>query len=188
MDAGPQWLDADGASDHLDRLYGAARALCRDREQAEDLVQETYARVLARPRFLRRGDTLSYLLGALHKTFLHQLRADARQLRGDGVNAEFDPIDRSGHMRPDVTAESREVLATIATLPLHLRLTLVAVDVLGLSHEEAARALRVPAGTVRSRTSRARERVAARLSPDSEAKAPPRSLDTWIMLRPTPRG
>src|SRR5689334_19799437 len=55
---GKRWmarrLDTATLGDHLDRLYRAAWALTGSREDAEDLVQDTYARVLARPRFLRR--------------------------------------------------------------------------------------------------------------------------------------
>jgi Sigma-70 region 2 len=51
-------LDPAALGDHLDRLYRAAWALCGSREDAEDLVQETYARVLARPRLLRNEDDL----------------------------------------------------------------------------------------------------------------------------------
>ena len=63
-------LDPARLGDHLDRLYRAAWALCGSREDAEDLVQETYARVLARPRLLRNDDDLGYLLRALRNTFL----------------------------------------------------------------------------------------------------------------------
>jgi hypothetical protein len=51
-------LDPEGLGDHVDRLYRAAWSLCGSREEAEDLVQDTYARVLARPRFLRNEDDL----------------------------------------------------------------------------------------------------------------------------------
>src|ERR687893_1882302 len=57
-------------ADHLDRLYRAAWALCGSREDAEDLVQETYARVLSRSRLLRERDDLGYLLRTLRNTFL----------------------------------------------------------------------------------------------------------------------
>lgn len=63
-------LDPDRLGDHLDRLYRAAWALCGSREAAEDLVQDTYARVLARPRFLRHENDLGYLLRVLRNTFL----------------------------------------------------------------------------------------------------------------------
>jgi hypothetical protein len=49
-------LDPARLGDHLDRLYRAAWALCGSREDAEDLVQDTYTRVLARPRLLRHED------------------------------------------------------------------------------------------------------------------------------------
>ena len=56
-------LDADALGDHLDRLYRAAWALCGSREDAEDLVQETYVRVLAKKRVIGSdADTLPYLL------------------------------------------------------------------------------------------------------------------------------
>ena len=63
-------LDPERLGDHLDRLYRAAWGLCGSREDAEDLVQETYAKVLARPRLLRREDDVGYLLRALRNTFL----------------------------------------------------------------------------------------------------------------------
>jgi RNA polymerase sigma-70 factor (ECF subfamily) len=160
---GERPLDRARLGDHIDRLYRAAWGLCGDREEAEDLVQETYARVLARPRFLRKQDDLGYLLGALRNTFLSQLRKKKRQVRGQEVSAESDPADPGGHRRPDTEAEWREVYSAIAALPEDFRVAIVAVDVTGLSYEEAARALSVPAGTVRSRLFRAREKVAEML-------------------------
>jgi DNA-directed RNA polymerase specialized sigma24 family protein len=74
-------LDPARLGDHLDRLYRAAWALCGSREEAEDLVQETYARLLARPRLLRNEDDLGYLLRALRNTFLNQKRTESRRLR-----------------------------------------------------------------------------------------------------------
>ena len=74
-------LDPARLGDHLDRLYRAAWALSGSREDAEDLVQETYARLLARPRLLRNEDDLGYLLRALRNTFLNQKRTESRRLR-----------------------------------------------------------------------------------------------------------
>lgn len=58
-------LDPARLGDHVDRLYRAALAMSRSRDEAEDLVQETFARVLQRPRFLRSEDDLGYLLRVL---------------------------------------------------------------------------------------------------------------------------
>src|SRR4051794_41836030 len=74
-------LDPARLGDHLDRLYRAAWALSGSREDAEDLVQETYAHVLARPRLLRNEDDLGYLLRALRNTFLTQIRSQSRRGR-----------------------------------------------------------------------------------------------------------
>ena len=59
--------------------------------------------------------------------------------------------------------ETREVFAAIAALPGDFRDVLVAVDVTGLSYEEAAAALKIPVGTVMSRLYRARQQVARRV-------------------------
>src|SRR5436309_845996 len=63
-------IDPQTLGGHFDRLFRAAWALCGSREDAEDLVQDTYARVLARPRVVRNDDDLGYLLRALRNTFI----------------------------------------------------------------------------------------------------------------------
>ena len=67
-------LEPEALGDHIDRLYRAAWSLCGSREEAEDLVQETFERVLRRPRFLRSEDDLGYLLRVLRNTFFSQRR------------------------------------------------------------------------------------------------------------------
>jgi RNA polymerase sigma-70 factor (ECF subfamily) len=156
-DSFPHRLDPTRLGDHLDRLYRAAWGLCGSREEAEDLVQETYARVLARPRFLRREEDLAYLLRALRNTFI----AGRRGLRARSVHVPLDEeLERSSGSSPEEVLEQREVYAAIAALPPDFRDALVAVDVAGLSYHEAARALRVPEGTLTSRLARARAQVA----------------------------
>src|SRR6266545_1624933 len=78
--SGPRRLDPDRAAQQLPRLYRAARAWTRSREEAEDLVQETYARVLARPRLIRGEDEVGYLFRALRNT--PGLRGDRRAAAG----------------------------------------------------------------------------------------------------------
>ncbi len=72
-------LEPARLGDHVDRLFRAAWALCGRREDAEDLVQETYAHVLAKPRWLRRDDDLGYLLRVLRNTHVSRLRASGRR-------------------------------------------------------------------------------------------------------------
>jgi RNA polymerase sigma-70 factor (ECF subfamily) len=64
---------------------------------------------------------------------------------------------------PDVAFEQREALAAIAALPEEFRSALVAVDIVGLSHQEAARMLGTREATIATRLFRARQRVARTL-------------------------
>jgi len=160
-------LDAAQLGDHLDRLYRAAWALCGSRHDAEDLVQETYARVLARPRLLRNEDDLAYLLRALRNTFLTKKRTERRRLRPDPLPEQFDLIADPQAREPQAALEARDLYAAVAALPADYRDVLVAVDVTGLSYKEAARALRIPVGTVMSRLYRARQQVVRRVEGDS---------------------
>jgi RNA polymerase sigma-70 factor (ECF subfamily) len=140
-------LDPARLGDHLDRLYRAAWALCGSREEAEDIVQETYARLLARPRLLRNEDDLGYLLRALRNTFLNQKRTESRRLRPGPLPDQLDLIADPRALQPQAALEAGEVYAAIAALPGDFRDVLVAVDITGLSYKEAARALRIaPAG------------------------------------------
>jgi RNA polymerase sigma-70 factor (ECF subfamily) len=163
-------LDPETLGDHFDRLFRAAWALCGSREDAEDLVQDTYARVLARPRVVRNSDDLGYLLHALRNTFISTRRAAASRPRAADIEPEMlDLPDPRTGTQPPAAAEAREVFAAIAALPDGQRDALVAVDVAGLSYREAATALHVREATITSRLFRARRRVA-----ESMTSPPPR--------------
>ncbi|HXE99738.1 MAG TPA: RNA polymerase sigma factor [Solirubrobacterales bacterium] len=155
-------LDPERLVDHLPRLYRAARAWTDSREEAEDLVQETSAKLLARPRFLRGESELGYLLRALRNTLVSQRRAESRRPATTPLAEELVGGGRSSD-DPAEAAELREVHAAISDLAEEFRDALVAVDIAGLSYNEAAGALQVPEGTLTSRLFRARDRVAQRL-------------------------
>ena len=157
-------LDPARLGDHLDRLYRAAWALCGSPEEAEDLVQETYSRVLSRPRLLRNEDDLGYLLRAMRNTFLNQRRTESRRVRAGPLPEALDLVADPRAREPQAALEASELYAAIASLPDDFRDVLVAVDVTGLSYKEAARALRIREGTVMSRLYRARQAVVRRLT------------------------
>ena len=156
-------LDPAHLGDHLDRLYRAAWALSGSREDAEDLVQETYARVLARPRILRHEDDLGYLLRALRNTFLTKRRTEGRRLRPGPLPDDLDVIADPQAREPHAALEAAQVYGAVAELPDAFRDVLVAVDIVGLSYKEAARVLRIREGTVMSRLYRARRQVVQRV-------------------------
>ncbi len=165
-------LDPQALTQHVDRLYRAAWALCGSREDAEDLVQETFARVLLRPRTLRGDDVLYCLMRVLRNTFLTSRRTASRRPGTVAAIEDVITADPNPMGRPDRALEVKEVYATIAELSESFRLALVSVDVLGLSYREAARALRVREATLTTRLHRARKQVARRLSaePPREGK------------------
>jgi RNA polymerase sigma-70 factor (ECF subfamily) len=147
----------------LDRLYRAAWALCGSPHDAEDLVQETFARVLAKPRFLRRSDSAPYLMQALRNTYLTSLRTAGRRPRTAELPVEESSTLESSLARPDVALEQSAVFEAISALPDDFREALVAVDIVGLSYREAGRTFGVPEATITSRLFRARQRVARSL-------------------------
>jgi RNA polymerase sigma-70 factor (ECF subfamily) len=161
-------LDPQSLSQHIDRLYRAAWALCGSREDAEDLVQETFARVLSRPRVLHGDDELYYLMRVLRNTFLTSRRTASRRPVTVATLEDVVAADPQPMGQPEQALEMQEVYATIAELPEDFRLTLVAVDVLGLSYKEAARALRVREATITTRLFRARKQVSKRLLPEPD--------------------
>jgi RNA polymerase sigma-70 factor, ECF subfamily len=162
-------LDPGALGDHIDRLYRAAWGLCGSREEAEDLVQETFAQVLRKPRILHSEDDLGYLLRALRNLFFSQRRAAARRPPIDALPDDLALVEDRSAIRPESTIESAELYAAISQLPHEFRDALVAIDLVGLSYREAARALRVREATITTRLHRARQRVAKALL----AEAPP---------------
>jgi RNA polymerase sigma-70 factor, ECF subfamily len=153
-------LEPAQLAQHYDRLFRAAYGLAGSREDAEDLVQETYARVLRRPRVLRRSGELAYLMGVLRNVWRDSTSARRAQTAASVEDVEF-VADRRAD--PDALLEARAAYAAIAELSLPLRETIVAVDILGLSYKEAARALGTGEGTIMSRLYNARRNVAAAL-------------------------
>jgi RNA polymerase sigma-70 factor (ECF subfamily) len=156
-------LRPDTLGDHVDRLYRAAWALCGSREDAEDLVQETFARVLARKREIGTDDPLPYLMRVLRNTFVSGLRTRDRRPRTAALEEDSAPFAAPSSGEPQRRAEANEVFAAIAELPIDYRDVVAAVDVAGLSYQEAADSLGIPVGTVMSRLYRGRGRVADRV-------------------------
>jgi RNA polymerase sigma-70 factor, ECF subfamily len=160
--SGARLLQVERLPDHAERLFRAAYALCGSVHDAEDLVQETYASVLRRPRFIRRDD-LGYLLRALRNTWRAMHRRRAARPSTVELNEEIEWVMDDGASQAEAILELREAYAAIGELSRPLREAIVAVDLVGLSYRQAAQALKIREGTVMSRLSRAREQVIERL-------------------------
>jgi RNA polymerase sigma-70 factor, ECF subfamily len=169
---GDRELDPERLGRHIDRLYRAAWGLCGSREEAEDLVQETFAHVLRKPRFLRSEDDIGYLLRVLRNTFFSERRKAARRPQIAPQPDALDLLEDPRAPQPEARIGSAHLFAAISALPDDFRDALIAVDVVGLSYGEAARALQVREATITTRLHRARHRVASWLAAQEEPAAP----------------
>ncbi len=147
-------LEPERAADHRTRLVRLAWSLCGSHQLAEDLTQETYVRVLSRPRRVKGGGEFPYLARTLRNVLNDHWSRERRR----PPNAELVTEQRDGD--PELAILAGEIYAAVGDLPDYQREVVSAVDLAGLSYAQAARALRVPPGTVMSRLHRARSRLA----------------------------
>jgi RNA polymerase sigma-70 factor (ECF subfamily) len=130
-----------------------------------------------------RGDERGYLMRALRNTFYSRLRTNSRRPQTGPQLEDVQPPDPRSTHQPERAIEVGEILGAVAELPEDFRMTLVAIDILGLSYAEAAKALDTREATITTRLYRARQRIARQLAdePDSgsdtrEGSGPKRSL------------
>src|SRR3954465_5023784 len=136
----PCLLNPDTAAEHRSRLVEVALSICGSRTLAQDLVQETHARVIAKPRPLREGAVFPYLVRSLRNVAKDHWRSEQRRPQVIGDLDPDDPARRHGrHPEHDVIAS--EGYKHVDKLPLEFRRVVAAVDMLGLSYAQAARSL-----------------------------------------------
>ena len=161
---------AEWALPHMDRVYTAAFYLTRNREEAEDLLQETYLRAYRFwDQFTPGTNCKAWLMTILHNSFKNRHRDRYHDRQAIEFNEEtYDDNPGAGAPRdPETLVLSQmlddEVERALKGLPIEFLEVLVLVDIQELSYEEAAAALACPIGTVRSRLSRARRLLQAGL-------------------------
>lgn len=150
---------------HRDALYGHALALTRNADEAEDLVQETTLRALRGfATFRADGPIRAWLLTILRNLFINSYRSRVRAPR----SISLDSLENPDPLVPTQPGPERQVFSrmenealtrAVANLPADYRTVLVMSDMKGMSYVEISEQLEVPVGTVRSRLSRARNRV-----------------------------
>ena len=164
----------DAYQAHYRRLVAALYALTGDHAEAQDLVQEAYARALARPRqFLDVADPEAWLRTVAMN--LARTRWRRRRL--------FDTLVRSGRVArpvesvPGVDPNRVALVAALQQLSQATRETIVLHHLADMSVHEVAEALGVPVGTVKARLSRGRAMLATLLSDveDDERRGQPLS-------------
>jgi RNA polymerase sigma-70 factor (ECF subfamily) len=145
----------------FESLYNFACWLTHDRTEAEDLVQETYAKGLKGFDSFRRGTNFkAWMFQILRNTFLTSKSGLAVRLTDsldDDEEAANVPVERSTPESILLANSSREaVQRAIEKLPVAYREVLLLADFEELRYAEIAETLRIPVGTVMSRLSRAR--------------------------------
>jgi RNA polymerase sigma-70 factor (ECF subfamily) len=151
---------------HLPRLNRYARSLTHDRSRADDLVQDTLVRALAKVHLFCDDTNLrGWLVTIMHNEHVNSTR---RYFHGPATMSE-ESLDRFGRDEMQTAPiELYEISRAIGRLPSEQRQTLLLHCVQGLKYQEVATKLGVPIGTVQSRISRARRSLRAMIAqPDS---------------------
>jgi len=154
------------AMGYLDHLYRVAVHLAKEPQEAEDLVQETYARALGSYQQFAPGSNLkAWLTRILYNFFIDDYHQKRRWVSVDDSSAEKDESDYWERVPAENPGpESHLLLKELSTkiadalnkIPEEFRLPIVLVDMGDFSYLEAAEILSCPVGTVRSRLSRGR--------------------------------
>ena len=144
----------------FDQLYNFAHWLTQDRSDAEDLVQETYAKALRGLASFQPGTNLrAWMYRILRNTFLTS-RTGLKVTATVPLDAEDAPEMPASASTPEsifIEKSQEHLLQTaIDELPLHFREVLLLCEVEEMSYQEIADSLSIPIGTVMSRLSRAR--------------------------------
>ena len=140
-----------------------ARALTRDSEIADDLVQDTLVRALRSEHLFHGGDIRSWLYTILTNLNRNRLRSLARRPLLTPIE-DSDAPDSSG---PELGG--RDIERALASLVEDQRVALLLVVLEGLSYREVAEVQGVPIGTVMSRLARARAQIRAYLEGERPA-------------------
>ena len=162
-------LFATDALPYLDQLYGAALRMTRSPADAEDLVQETYAKAFAAYRTFQQGTNLrAWLFRILRNTFINDYRKAQRRPRfqptdelGDAQMLDIETRSAGGSRSAETEAlellGDDDVSAALAEIPEEFRTAVVLADVEGFSYREIADIMDSPVGTVMSRVHRGRK-------------------------------
>jgi len=147
---------------HLDAAYNLARWLVRNEHDAEDIVQESYLRAFRYFASCRANDGRAWLLSIVRNTCYTWLKKNRPR--------ELTPMDDEIHQIPSATptpealqlakAGEESLAEALEQLPAEFREVLILRELEGLSYKQIAYVVELPVGTVMSRLSRARQKLA----------------------------
>ena len=153
----------------IPRLRRYARALTRDSSRADDLVQDTLVRGLAKAHLWQPGTNMrAWLFAIMHNQYVNNVRWAQRE----GAIVDVDQVASTLVATADPTASRQlsELDHALGHLANGQREVVLLVGLEGMSYNEAAKILRVPIGTIRSRLGRAREALRLLMGIDEGTK------------------
>ena len=152
----------------LPRLRRYARALTQHSSQADDLVQSCLVRALDKEHLWQPGTDLRARLIILHNQHVNNVRRSVRE----GPSIAVEDAGLAAAPTAGAGLELRDLDRAISRLPADQREVVLLVGYEGMRYEEIATTLGIPTGTVRSRLSRAREKL-RKLMDMNETATPP---------------
>ncbi len=168
-----QSLFEQEALPHMNALYSFAVRLCRDRDDASDLLQETF---LKGYRFFDKFESgtncKAWLFRILKNTYINQYRKDKKEpdtIEYDTIEEFYDLIRSESSESTDLQKRifdnllDDEISIALDSLPESFRTAIILCDLEGMTYEEISEILECPIGTVRSRLHRARNILASKL-------------------------
>jgi RNA polymerase sigma-70 factor (ECF subfamily) len=168
-----QSLFEQEALPHMNALYSFAVRLCRDRDDASDLLQETF---LKGYRFFDKFETgtncKAWLFRILKNTYINQYRKDKKEpdtIEYDTIEEFYDLIRSESSESTDLQKRifdnllDDEISIALDSLPDSFRTAIILCDLEGMTYDEISEILECPIGTVRSRLHRARNILASKL-------------------------
>ena len=142
-------------------LYNQALRLCREPDDASDLVQETFLRAYRTFENYQAGtNSKAWLFKIMYSIFVNKYRKEQREPAKVPFEEAFHRGANEWANAPEtarITRRSSDVEQALRDLPESFRSAVLMIDVDGLTYEEAAETLDCPVGTVRSRLSRGRK-------------------------------
>lgn len=154
----------------LPKLRRFAMTLTRDANDADDLVQEVCERAITRSHLWNgEGRLESWVYAMTRNLWVDVIRK--RRVRGGGMVDVLDQVELSVEAAADKAIYANQLQKMILSMPEGLASVFLLVNVEGYSYRETAEILAIPIGTVMSRLSTARLRLAAMLSEDAERRA-----------------
>jgi RNA polymerase sigma-70 factor, ECF subfamily len=155
--------------EQIPRLLRYARALTRNTERADDLVQDTLVRALAKQHLWQAGTNLrAWLFTLMHNQNVNNVRYGIRE--GQNIDVEDMSNVLAATTDPTASRQLYELNRALSQLAQEQRQAILLVGLEEFSYEETAAILNIPVGTVRSRLSRGRDQL--RRLMDMPAKAP----------------